>query len=553
MIGDERLRQTHERLRNDLVFYARHCLRIKQKDGKIVPFQLNEAQQFIHQRIEDQRQRTGMVRVLILKGRQQGCSTYVAARFFHKAAWSQGQSVFILSHHSATTETLFQLVDRYRNLVPEQVRPSVTISNRRQLQFKNGSEYRVGTAGSGDIGRGSTNQYFHGSEVAFYENTDDIQTGVLQSVADVPGTEIILESTANGIGNFFHRSCMEALDQKGRFELIFVPWFWQQEYRQPPPPDFKRTIDEQQLKETYDLDDAQLYWRRLKILDLKSEWKFKQEYPNNVHEAFQTSGQSLILPMAVEMARKATPPAPGDNHAPIVIGVDPARRGDRTAIAIRQGRHLLSIHTYDDMDEMRLAGITANFIEQYQPQKVFIDVGLGYGTIDRLHELGYNRVVSGVHFGERAFQDIFRNRRAEMATELRDWLHEGGVKIPDNDELATDLLAVPDFIPTSSGVLALESKDKIRQSYGKSPDLFDAVALTFAMPVHNTSTLQKSPYRRTRTAQKQGSEFRIPHSANMHRQNRNTQDLSTAWYNTPYTTRTYTHNPLGRRYPTNGH
>ena len=67
--------------RNDFERYARDCLRIKTKDGDITPFRLNRAQRFLHDKLEEIRQRTGLVRALVLKGRQAGVSTYIAARF----------------------------------------------------------------------------------------------------------------------------------------------------------------------------------------------------------------------------------------------------------------------------------------------------------------------------------------------------------------------------------------------------------------------------------------------------------------------------------------
>jgi hypothetical protein len=371
---------------------------------------------------------------------------------------------------------------------PGEIKPQATTNNRRQMRFENGSQYTVGTAGSGAIGRGETNQLFHGSEVAFYENTDDIQTGVMQTVADVPGTEVYLESTANGIGNYFHKVCMDALEGKGSFEIVFIPWYWQDEYRlriqDHEREDFQLTDEEVTLMELYGLDEEQINWRRNKISFFKSEWKFKQEYPFTVREAFQSSGISLIDPESVTKARKSTLK---DSSKPIVIGADPARKGDRTVLTIRQGRHILKIIKYTEMDEMRLAGILAKLIDQYNAAKCFVDVAMGYGTIDRLHEMGYADIVTGVHFGEKPINDeVYYNKRAEMAGDFRDWLNTpGGTNIPDDEEVEVDYLAIPDFKTTSNNLLQLESKDNIKKKFGKSPDIFDATILTFAYPVRS--------------------------------------------------------------------
>ena len=196
--------ETFQRLKNDLPYFSRHCLKIRDKSGSLIPFCFNKAQNYLHARLEDQKRRTGKVRAILVKGRQQGCSTYVAARFYHKTSLSSGLSAFILAHIADSTSHLFKMVGRFYDNAPEPIKPGVKISNRRNLEFEGlFSEYSVGTAGSEDVGRSMTFQLFHGSEVAYWPNTDELMTGVLQGVADLPGTEIIFESTAKGLGNLF--------------------------------------------------------------------------------------------------------------------------------------------------------------------------------------------------------------------------------------------------------------------------------------------------------------------------------------------------------------
>ncbi len=221
----------HSRLQTSFPFFAKHALVIKDKEGKLIPFVLNKAQEYLYSCLEKQLRDVGYVRALVLKGRQEGCSTYVSGRFYHKSTRNSGKAVFILSHEAQTTDKLFSMVDRFQKYIPLPLKPSTDLYNRRQIKFDNlESEYCVGTAGNEDVGRGGTLQYFHGSEVASWQKTDGIETGILQSVADVKGSEIILESTAKGMGNMFHRKCMKALAKKGDYILIFIPCFWQLEY-----------------------------------------------------------------------------------------------------------------------------------------------------------------------------------------------------------------------------------------------------------------------------------------------------------------------------------
>jgi hypothetical protein len=205
---------------------------IRSKSGEIKPLVFNAAQRHIHERIEAQRQSTGKVRALILKGRQQGCSTYVAARFYHRTTQTSGQRTFILSHEEAATTNLFEIVDRYQKNRPEHLRPSTGNANAKELYFDEfDSGYKVGTAGTKAVGRSSTIQLFHGSEVAFWPFADTHAAGILQAVPNEDETEIILESTANGIGNFFHQMWRDAEAGRNDYIAIFVPWFWTTEYR----------------------------------------------------------------------------------------------------------------------------------------------------------------------------------------------------------------------------------------------------------------------------------------------------------------------------------
>lgn len=481
--------RVHERCQNDLPYFCARMLRVKLKEGGTAPFVLNKAQMYLHERIEKQLHTTGKVRMLILKGRQQGISTYIAARFYHKATRHRGKNVFILSHHATTTETLFQIVDKYHANCPPEITPRCLVSNNRRMRFDNGSQYTVGTAGSGSIGRGDTNQYLHWSEVAFSENIPELLTGLFQTVSDMPGTEKILESTANGVGNYFHRACMDALSEDDDYELVFIPWFWQDEYRSPLKPGFTLTDEEHQLQQMYGLDDLQIQWRRNKIDEFKKEGfgerKFKQEYPCTVKEAFQSSGEVLFDPDKVAAARKSRLTDP---HMPIIIGADLAPIHDRNVLMWRQGRHCLRKEVFMQCSQMDMVGKIAARIDKHKVAKVFIDVAEGRGAVDRLHELGYRDVVMGIHFGMAPIDDrVYSNKRAEMAGLLKDWVEDDfGARIPDDDELEVEFGVIPDFKQQSNGRKQLVPKDKIKETYGKSPDLIDALMLTFAQPVRST-------------------------------------------------------------------
>ncbi|MCK9239405.1 hypothetical protein, partial [Desulfocurvus sp.] len=201
----ERDRRVRQRLKDDFVHYAGRCLKIRTKLGALAPLALNRAQRHLHQCLEEQRARTGRVRAFVLKGRQQGVSTYVGARFFHRATHERGVRTFILTHEMEATRNLLEMAQRFHRHCPAPLRPRLGRDNAREMHFPLlDSGYRVGTAGTRGAGRSLTVQLFHASEVAFWPRAQEHAAGVLQAIADADGTEVVLESTANGMGNFFH-------------------------------------------------------------------------------------------------------------------------------------------------------------------------------------------------------------------------------------------------------------------------------------------------------------------------------------------------------------
>ncbi len=293
-----------ERLLTEFTFYASKCLKIRTKNARVIPFQLNKAQLYLDSRIEDQRKRTGKVRIVVLKGRQQGCSTYTEGRFYWLVSNRKGLRAYILTHEADATANLFDMVQRYHDNQPPFTQRELKNKSSKLLEFYHDSGYRVGTAGNKGAGRSSTAQLFHGSEVAFWPNADEHLAGVLQAVPNEKNTEVILESTANGVGGVFYDYVMDADAGRGDFELVFIPWFWQDEYRAEVPANFTTDADERYLKQQYGLNDEQLQWRRQKIYELKSEDKFKQEYPCNIQEAFLFSGRPVFDPKHTEAAKQ---------------------------------------------------------------------------------------------------------------------------------------------------------------------------------------------------------------------------------------------------------
>ena len=291
----DRRKRSREYL-EDFQKFSEDQIRIITKDTTqgFVPFKMNEAQRLIHDKIEKQRQETGMVRAIILKARQQGISTYCAARSYWRTSNNNHYKTVVMAHDATTSDILFDMTRNIMTHQPEGSKPSTSKANVKEIKFsETESSYRVYTAGSPEAGRGTTPTILHGSEVSFWTHDEKVLAGLFQGVAMVPGTEIILESTANGAQGEFYRLWRDAERGENEFIPIFIPWFLTSEYSLPVPKGFERTHEEDALREEFDLTDEQLYWRRIKVKQ-SGEAKFRQEYPSTAEEAFLVSGANVF-------------------------------------------------------------------------------------------------------------------------------------------------------------------------------------------------------------------------------------------------------------------
>ena len=482
----------------DLQEFAPSFFKIADKSGNLTSFQFNRAQKFVHEKLEAQLSVLGYVRANILKGRQQGVSTYISGRYFHKVLTIPGTQAFILTHMGDATRSLFAMTKRYNLNLPLGLAPKADKDNENQLLFnKLNSGYRVGTAGSKEIGRSMTNQLMHLSEYAFYDNHIEIKRGIEQTVADIAGTEKIKESTANGIANAFYLDWQNAKEGKSDYINIFVPWYWQDEYTRSAE-GMQLNDEEKDWMQMYSSDGLtakHLAWRRNKLSDFDGDYSqkckgFSQEYPFTDEEAFLNSiTDTFITVEPVQRARKSKV----ESESTLLIGVDPARGGqDKSAIMRRKGRLAYKGETFQGLDTMQLVGKLKMIIEKERPHKMFIDcIGLGAGVVDRLHEMGYECVI-GVNVARTANNpDLFLNLRAELWSDMRDWLNQDmPVQIPDDPELQKELCGLG-YDYNSSGRLVIESKKDARKRGMNSPDKADSLMLTFAYGQHaGTSSYQ---------------------------------------------------------------
>lgn len=194
------------------------------------------------------------------------------------------------------------------------------------------------------------------------------------------------------------------------------------------------------------------------------------------------SSNALFAPDDVSAAMRRVITAVEYQQEAKVLGVDVARYGnDRTVLALRQGRVVFGPKVLRSMDTMQVAGQVALAADKHRPDAIFVDQAtFGAGVLDRLVQLGYPTI--GVDFAAKPVTDArFANRRAEMWFRLAEWVKAGGA-LPDVPELVQEL-TTPTYQFDAHNHLLLEKKAAIKARTGVSPDIADAIALTFAQPV----------------------------------------------------------------------
>ena len=293
--------------------YIEGCLKIKTKSGTVVPFRLNDAQKKLYAVAKKQQDAGKPVRLIILKARQLGFSTLTEGLIFHTCATRKNVNALIVAHREDATANLFRMSKLFYDELPAPVKPMLRASNAQELVFENPSKLRserearpglrsrirCATAGGRGIGRSDTLQCVHLSEYAFWPDGADGKAatlaGILQAVPSLPGTMVVIESTANGFEDFKER-WDAAVAGENDFEPVFFAWFENPDYAMPVVPGTEWTPEERDLQTTYQLTDEQLQWRRWCIanncggsLDM-----FRQEYPASPGEAFLHSGTGVF-------------------------------------------------------------------------------------------------------------------------------------------------------------------------------------------------------------------------------------------------------------------
>ncbi len=349
------------RYRYDFEYYAVTCETIRDKTtGKEISFRLNRGQRRVLGRFEKRRLEGLPIRARIVKARQWGCTTFVQMymkwiQTIHKTNWNST----ICAHTRDGSITARAMYERsIKNMIPiNGVR--FTIKNYQNTQNikeipERGCTITIGTATEPDSVRSQDVKMAHFTEMAYYPNTDNNNPGLLETsiCASIPPEEntlIVAESTANGVGDYFHEQCEKAKKGESVYDFIFVEWYLIDIYRvefnghfhlhngrkkKGTIEEFVKTLTQYELNLFNNHKECtleNLNWRRLMCSQMPNEAKMKQDFPSDDIEAFQDSGLPAFRAEDVEALRKdCKPPAAvgvlASDCAPALAKLEPKRR-----------------------------------------------------------------------------------------------------------------------------------------------------------------------------------------------------------------------------------
>jgi len=272
-------------------------------------------------------------RNIVLKARQMGLTTWVAARFFLKTITQPGTLTLEVAHTQEAAEEIFRIVHRFVGWLPDGLRngPLRTArSNVRQIVFPEiDAEYRVVSAADRNAGRGLTVQNLHCSELARWPG-DAAQTlaGLRASMA--PGAELVLESTPQGVGGSFHEEWLKA-NETGMVRHFF-PWWKERRYRAEAVDEASLTEEERRMIARHGLDLRQIGYRRRIRADFRG--LARQEFAEDEESCFLASGESVFELAAVEERLKSAPePAKRRRNGELEIWLPPVK-GKEYVVAV---------------------------------------------------------------------------------------------------------------------------------------------------------------------------------------------------------------------------
>lgn len=290
-------------------WFLENCLWIVDKDANLVRFKLNREQDLLLRHVEICLANSLPVRILLLKARQIGATTFFTALGFWYAAMHTNAHYGIVAHRLDSAQSIFDKCKLFYNNLEPALRPATTQFSSEGIKFdkKGGrginSKISFATVNEG-VYRGQTLGFLHLTELAFWDSVDvrAVENSLSPTVPDKPFTFIIRESTANGYNHFKSLWDRTMQGEETNYTPFFFGWQDHEEYRRRVPPGFQLTEREMELKERFGLTDEQIAWRRYQIETNYdgNEEAFRQEFPMTPEEAFIAAGAGVFAAETIQ-------------------------------------------------------------------------------------------------------------------------------------------------------------------------------------------------------------------------------------------------------------
>jgi len=381
-----------------------HMLKIRRKGAGVDWLRLNRAQREYSARCAR--------RNIVLKARQLGVTTYVAARFFIQTITHEGMMTVQVAHTEDSAEAIFTIVRRFWENLPERMRRGALRTSRanvRQLVFPElDSEYRVETADD-NAGRGMTIHQLHCSEVSRWPRGGRDTLASLRA-AVVPSGEIVLESTACGAAGVFYEEWQKA--EETGYTRHFFPWWYDRSYREEGRRSKLMPLSEEEkaLVKEHGLNLGQIAWRRKQWQTMRG--LAAQEYAEDPVSCFLASGECVFDLASIEKAAAhAGKPAEAQENGRLLIWFPPNRRGEwkyiigvdtasggsdgdySCAQVIERTMGLQCAEMHGHFPPFELARRVAALAHVYEKALVAVERNnQGYGVLAHLKDIGYENL-----------------------------------------------------------------------------------------------------------------------------------------------------------------
>lgn len=403
-------------------------LSIVTKNFETMPLQPNWAQMEFLEALERQENAGLPIRLIVLKARQLGLSTVTEAIMFWRSLMYAHSRGLVVAHENESSEHLFQMTHTYWESFP--FRPLFTPKylSRKEIEWReNGSSLKIATAKNTKAGRSKTLSSLHASEAGFWTKPDELMLGLRQAIPNTPRSMIVIESTANGVGNWFYNTWKAAEIGENEFIPLFFPWWRHPEYCASfcniSLPVGVFDTDEEALR-SIGCDTDHILWRRWAIRNLcdGDVNRFHQEYPSTPDEAFIVSGTNVfnleylktiyhpfqeqvkghLFRTGEHVEFKPDPqgpltvfrkPAANTEWGQYFVGADPSRAtfGDYACAQVINRRTFEQVAVYrKKCDPMTFAEEIGKLGKFYNTAMISTETeGPGYATIGRLIEMNY--------------------------------------------------------------------------------------------------------------------------------------------------------------------